>query len=1309
MAQPTRCRCPSLILALALSGAVPTAMADSAAGEPAYRRNLSEYHNRSFYTKGLVARTVLEDSAGRAYTETKNQYAPVIVADGAAIVGDEVRTATVFPQLSRVDSAWFEGQAGAGKQTYTTHRYDTLGNVVEFFDAGDTGADDDVRAVIHYTQDTTNHIVGKPTRIAVEGAGRLMRLREASYAPGTGNLTQVRQYLGNGQAAVTDLGYHANGTMKTVLGPVNHRGQRYQLDYGYDPVVATHVTAVADSFGLSSTASHHYKYGKVTGTVDTNGNGMQTTYDTVGRTTSITGPYQLGSEHATLRFEYHPHDVTPWARTRHLDAFRNLADPIDTVLFTDGIKRVLQTKKDISLHTGANAAPTDVMSVSGRITYDAFGRAVNQYYPVTEPLGRHGMFNPAIDAIAPTVTDYDVLDRVTRTVLPDSTFVTLRYGFGADRRGLPQFQTVATDANGKQKVSYRDVQEQITAVQEFNQGQTIWTSYAYDPLKQIVDVTDDRNHRTQAQYDNLGRRIALNNPDTGLTTSEYDLAGNLIAKVTANLRSQNKAIAYTYDHSRLVKVAYPNFPGNDIAYTYGAPKAPHNRAGRIVEVTDQGGKEERFYGKLGETVKEIKTIASHTQGNSANSPEVWTTEYLFDTFGRLQRLVYPDGEVLAYAYDAGGNVRFARGTKQGVKFDYLTRLEYDKFEQRAFMAYGNGIQTQYAYNAQNRRLANLASGGQGRNFQNLAYRYDNVGNILGLQNRVPVPSANTFGGPTDQTYGYDDLYRLTQASGTYDFAPNKRDRYHLTMAYDTIHNIKSKTQQHEIVVPGGQAIEQKKTSYDWTYQYASTHPHAPTHLGERTYRYDANGNQLGWDHDKNGTRRNIVWDDENRIQSVFDNGHEKSYKYDDQGERVIKRGPQGETAYVNQWFTVRNREVATKHVFIGTTRIASALVPGVAPAGSTIGTTPVIGPDAPIGIARGMGIANRSAQAAQQARNLLKNPHYAGGMTGAPSNGPSSGPGTAANQDNFLYYFHPDHLGSSSYISDALGKPFEHLEYFPFGEMWVEESSNTQRTPYLFTGKELDEETGLYYFGARYYDPRTSVWQSPDPILAKYLHGAAGGLENPMNFALYSYGRNNPIAYKDPDGNIIFLAAVPFIIKGVGAAVALYGAYETGHAIGTAGYQIHTGEKTVGQAAKEGAIAVGTNAALSATGLGIFKIADKVVPDSVKQKAVDAVASVVQKTVNPKNLISRQGRDEMTPSKVKRFTKDMKTNGYGEYPAIDAANVDGRLIIIDGHHRAQAAQKAGIKEVPVNVHSVDKAQGDQLMREVGEVRSRADF
>ena len=109
----------------------------------------------------------------------------------------------------------------------------------------------------------------------------------------------------------------------------------------------------------------------------------------------------------------------------------------------------------------------------------------------------------------------------------------------------------------------------------------------------------------------------------------------------------------------------------------------------------------------------------------------------------------------------------------------------------------------------------------------------------------------------------------------------------------------------------------------------------------------------------------------------------------------------------------------------------------------------------------------------------------------------------------------------------------------------MEEHSNTQRTPYLFTSKELDEETGLYYFGARYYDPRTSAWQSPDPILVKYLpsspdpiewnlpslensYGAPtprwigrGGVFEPKNLSTYSYAHLQPVRYVDPQGEYV--------------------------------------------------------------------------------------------------------------------------------------------------------------------------------------------
>jgi RHS repeat-associated protein len=85
----------------------------------------------------------------------------------------------------------------------------------------------------------------------------------------------------------------------------------------------------------------------------------------------------------------------------------------------------------------------------------------------------------------------------------------------------------------------------------------------------------------------------------------------------------------------------------------------------------------------------------------------------------------------------------------------------------------------------------------------------------------------------------------------------------------------------------------------------------------------------------------------------------------------------------------------------------------------------------------------------------------------------------------------------------------------------VQQGGNTEKSPYLFTSKELDEETGLYYFGARYYDPRTSVWQSVDPILGDYLNGkrGMGGVFKALNLSLYAYAHFNPLRNLDPDGN----------------------------------------------------------------------------------------------------------------------------------------------------------------------------------------------
>ena len=101
---------------------------------------------------------------------------------------------------------------------------------------------------------------------------------------------------------------------------------------------------------------------------------------------------------------------------------------------------------------------------------------------------------------------------------------------------------------------------------------------------------------------------------------------------------------------------------------------------------------------------------------------------LFDSSGRLYSRVCPLGEVLTFAFDAGGNLRASQGIKQGRLSNYLTRLDCEKCEQSAFMNYGGSISARYGFSAQSRRLANPQADSAGRKLQDLSCRYDSVGN-----------------------------------------------------------------------------------------------------------------------------------------------------------------------------------------------------------------------------------------------------------------------------------------------------------------------------------------------------------------------------------------------------------------------------------------------------------------------------------------------------------------------------------------------------------------------------------------------------
>ena len=114
--------------------------------------------------------------------------------------------------------------------------------------------------------------------------------------------------------------------------------------------------------------------------------------------------------------------------------------------------------------------------------------------------------------------------------------------------------------------------------------------------------------------------------------------------------------------------------------------------------------------------------------------------------------------------------------------------------------------------------------------------------------------------------------------------------------------------------------------------------------------------------------------------------------------------------------------------------------------------------------------------------------------------------------EQYQYFYHHDHLGSSSFITNIEGDVVQHIEYVPYGEVFIEERNNVWNTPYLFNAKEFDEETGLYYYGARYYDSRLSMWYGVDALAEKY-----------PNMGGYVYCAGNPVKLVGPDGNKIII------------------------------------------------------------------------------------------------------------------------------------------------------------------------------------------
>ena len=540
--------------------------------------------------------------------------------------------------------------------------------------------------------------------------------------------------------------------------------------------------------------------------------------------------------------------------------------------------------------------------------------------------------------------------------------------------------------------------------------------------------------------------------------------------------------------------------------------------------------------------------------------------YAYDSWNRVQTMTYPDGEVVTYHYNATGQVESLTSNKQGRQSVIVDRIGYDKEGHTVYTKLGNGTETTYTYDKQRERLQVMNLTADGQTVMENRYRYDAVDNILGITNAANPTSLTKLnkaklGGRSSHTYEYDELNCLIHASGK-----AKRASYDMVMSFGRMSEPLTKVQKVDSTTTAKSynfAYKYEDSNHPtaptqighdhYTYD-ANGNPTLVTNDSANTTR------EMYWDEDN---RLMVLSDNGKTSRYTYNAAGERIMKSYGTMEGVYINGaPQGITFHETDNFTLYpasiisiNKNRFTKHYFIGDKRIASRIGTGL--------FNNVYGRNGSYVTAGQQDYAERMNQIQKQKEAYYKQQGIAPGVptekgaygdpentgvgynavltelgnhdvpqgwiqTPRPNTTPGTNPGAPvswndpSNPDDpqagygyipndttkeETFFYHSDHLGSTSYITDDKANITQYDAYLPYGELLVDEHSSFEDLPYKFNGKQFDDETGLYYYGARYLNPMTSLWYGVDPLAEKF----------PVYFG-YSYCYGNPTVFIDYKG-----------------------------------------------------------------------------------------------------------------------------------------------------------------------------------------------
>jgi len=583
---------------------------------------------------------------------------------------------------------------------------------------------------------------------------------------------------------------------------------------------------------------------------------------------------------------------------------------------------------------------------------------------------------------------------------------------------------------------------QIERERENDPNQII--KFTYDILDHIKTITDPCDYVTKYSYDKSENLSDVNDAEENNIHYEYD-ERDLLWKVTG---ANNIEYSYT-----------PNSDLNDIKDARDNITGYHyDGFGRLLWIqypddTNEVSSYDKSSNVTSKRNRKSETIYYEYDALDRlivkNRPGEPNITFLYDISGRVVE-VNDSGDLTTYAYDRIGRIIEVNDIESRI-----VKYEYDDLGRRTELAYPDDSNVTYEYDALS-RLRKVKYNGD----TIAEYEYDE------LSRRILL----SLGNDANAVYDYDiadKLEKLTNnfngsGTGSFDYTHDKVGN-RLTMTVDDTEEHKYDYdvlyQLTEVNYPAGWPHNTVTYSYDalgnrksivngGTTNYSSNNLNQYTSVGGTTYSYDDNGNLAD-----DGTYL-YYYDCENRLTDVNDKATgdpAASYIYDYLGQRVSK------TQYATpatQYYVYDGAQVIAE--YDGDTLLRKFIYgPGI---------------DEPICM---IDVAD----------------------------------------DNKVYYYHFDGLGSVIALTDTSGTFVEYYEYDVFGQPTIWDAStmeivesSTVGNPYMFTARRYDDETGLYYYRARYYDPYIGRFLQTDPI------GYYGGLN------LYTYCWSNSINWVDPHG-----------------------------------------------------------------------------------------------------------------------------------------------------------------------------------------------